>query len=250
MPLQSGSSQATISKNIATEVRAGHPVKQAAAIAYSKARGDGAWEDGHRLQADADPSAIPQKPTATALAEAALRWVARERPANYDKFKRVLGNKTKVTREDLGMAANSAGFSANGMLSSLVFREPDGKKADAAGDPRLKSWSVEQLKKLAESPGDKDRQLKLNAKAELERRKDSQMCTLADVQAELDSLTGRMDALQARVDGSTDNPAIEVWVEGGKVMTTTWSKTLKEAKEKYAKAQGVSVDKVKASYKK
>ena len=40
MPLASGKSQATISKNIATEVRAGKPVKQAAAIAYSKARGD------------------------------------------------------------------------------------------------------------------------------------------------------------------------------------------------------------------
>lgn len=40
MPLEAGSSQATISHNVATEVKAGHPVKQAAAIAYSKARGD------------------------------------------------------------------------------------------------------------------------------------------------------------------------------------------------------------------
>jgi hypothetical protein len=40
MPLKSGSSQETISHNIATEVRSGTPEKQAAAIAYSKARGD------------------------------------------------------------------------------------------------------------------------------------------------------------------------------------------------------------------
>lgn len=38
--LEAGSSQAAISKNIATEINAGKDPKQAAAIAYSKARGD------------------------------------------------------------------------------------------------------------------------------------------------------------------------------------------------------------------
>jgi hypothetical protein len=38
IPLKSGSSQETISQNIKTEVEAGKPVKQAAAIAYAQAK--------------------------------------------------------------------------------------------------------------------------------------------------------------------------------------------------------------------
>jgi hypothetical protein len=39
MPLKSGTGKKVFSQNVRTEVRAGKPVKQAVAIAYSKKRG-------------------------------------------------------------------------------------------------------------------------------------------------------------------------------------------------------------------
>lgn len=51
MPLQAGSSQATIGRNIAIEERAGKPPKQAEAIAFSKARGDAHVSRADQLEA-------------------------------------------------------------------------------------------------------------------------------------------------------------------------------------------------------
>ena len=67
MPLKTGSSAATISKNIAIERRAGKPPAQAAAIAYSKAResknqGDADMPLIKRQQEDAEYSAVPVGP--------------------------------------------------------------------------------------------------------------------------------------------------------------------------------------------
>lgn len=79
MPLESGSSQSAISHNIATEVKAGHPVKQAAAIAYSEARGDaetytvknhdGRWWTGNGWSGDAENAKKMSKAAAENLSK-------------------------------------------------------------------------------------------------------------------------------------------------------------------------------------
>jgi hypothetical protein len=43
-------------------------------------------------------------------------------------------------------------------------------RGDISADPRLAGWSLAQLKELANRPGEKDRQMKLNAKQEIARR--------------------------------------------------------------------------------
>ncbi len=55
MPLKSGSSEATIGANIATEINAGKKPKQAEAIAYSKA-----GKDNQPAMSSVPSSGIPQ----------------------------------------------------------------------------------------------------------------------------------------------------------------------------------------------
>jgi hypothetical protein len=49
VPLKKGSSRKVIGKNIATEIRAGKPKDQAAAIAFSKAGKSNKYKDGGEL---------------------------------------------------------------------------------------------------------------------------------------------------------------------------------------------------------
>lgn len=77
MPLEEGKSQEVISRNIATEIRHGHDPKQAAAIAYSKARGDklsAACDSAARLSARCDAA---DEMYATADAEGERLWRVR-----------------------------------------------------------------------------------------------------------------------------------------------------------------------------
>ena len=62
MLLAKGSGRATISKNIATEVRAGKPVKQAAAIAYSEAGKSKPAKDCDNMVTSPNTGALPTRP--------------------------------------------------------------------------------------------------------------------------------------------------------------------------------------------
>lgn len=77
MPLEKGSSEAVISKNIATERNAGKSASQAAAIAYSEAGKDLSVDAGERVQWGDDGSSTPTRAPMHGV-DAAMKWYSGE----------------------------------------------------------------------------------------------------------------------------------------------------------------------------
>ena len=88
MPLESGSSKAAFSKNVATEMNAGKPQKQAVAIAYSK-RGDAEETKGEQASEDARMSAI----------EGRLSEVEGKKPSRSDALSAAVDAVTELARD-------------------------------------------------------------------------------------------------------------------------------------------------------
>lgn len=87
MPLVSGTGQKAISKNIETEINAGKPPKQAAAIAYSKARGDNEEEAGMSVKDSLDRIVSKVQRLDAQLADCGARVDAAEKAREDRKSK-------------------------------------------------------------------------------------------------------------------------------------------------------------------
>lgn len=129
MPLESGSSQAAISRNIETEVNAGRDVKQAAAIAYSKARGD------------VDSLAVAKTEVRNALADLTTAERNGASKTKLDSLEKELAAarvkvKALESRDDLGSRLDVA--LAKCVKADAEFRESDHPRA---GDGKFGSGS-------------------------------------------------------------------------------------------------------------
>ena len=83
MPLQSGSSQETISENIAQLIREVYPREQAVAIAYSKARGDSVENPALFEKLKRQGLALGQDMEGTLLAGILEESLSRTQPATF-----------------------------------------------------------------------------------------------------------------------------------------------------------------------
>jgi len=166
MPLLSGSGKETISANIATEVRAGKDPKQAAAIAYSKARGDMLDGIGRAINAAADSVRILDCRAdawfskGTEIAEDAGRMTRRAQDGAV--LAQRLIDRAKDVRVGLAKAARAArakGMAFEGLPESSLA-DAEKRASHASTDYRLALQSISQgsadevRRWLAEGAGD------------------------------------------------------------------------------------------------
>jgi len=257
MPLVSGSSQATISKNIATEINAGKSSKQAAAIAYSKARGDatgnvistigvfkliegtgasgGSWflQEGNKTWRRF-PSRIEAEDFAkkrgrgdtngqiTGLKKTAYKWLA--------QVKAPLG--TKVFEIPLSRALDEGAVrtEVEKLMKSDAERK-DTAQYTAKQNPDLAREGHSHTWYIADKNGDYagDAMYKTKAEAEAAIRKmesgSKKDATLDDCVAEMDAVVGAIADVARKLDAKKD--AIEAHgVKGMK--NEKWTKTFKD----------------------
>lgn len=173
MPLEAGNSEATIRRNIKTEIAAGKSQKQAEAIALNKARSDSFAEQPtqrvpgkplnyaaarkdaaeatgtakldaalncataimDRMDARKDAQVDPDTDGATTLLAGLNAWINREyNTAVAAKFVSAVGSKTKITAAEARAGAKAAGVSnVRALLAAGTWRPRADARKDAAG---------------------------------------------------------------------------------------------------------------------
>ena len=195
MPLESGSSKAAFSKNVATEMNAGKPQKQAVAIAYSK-RGDSSPE----MEAFKQRQAAKKQEAEKRVAQAEV--LVKQYEDIRKRFKKAgeLGpNSMSSTGQLCTKARASYGLALN------VVSNGTGKYEDwvASGDKEMAEAKarVEDLRQFA------DQRLRKDAE-ETKGEQASEDARMSAIEERLSEVEGkklsRSDALSAAVDAVTE----------------------------------------------